>query len=414
MKNFAGVLPGESTTLKIVLTIVCAVLLSQFVSAQNTYTTYSNLSYVDDGNVRHKLDLYVPNGVTAPVPLIVWIHGGGWQSGDKQLGPNSHPLRYARSGYAVASINYRLSDEAIFPAQIHDAKAAIRWLRANAAQYNLDVTRFGAWGSSAGGHLASLLGTSNDVAELEGTVGGNLQHSSRVQAVVDWYGPTDFLQMDAQLTQNGCPNPNHNSPNSAESRLVGCAIQTCPEAVQRANPMTYVTRDDPPFFIEHGTADCTVPPGQSQIFQNLLQIAGHDSSLTILQGAGHGGPLFVAESNLLLVDAFWNAKLRQPVNPLINSIKIHRKSSEVDYFRSGGLGALYRIFIFGTNFQPNTKVIINGIEKGVSFLSQNEIVVYGLTGRIPSAGEMSIQTRNSNGRFSNVSRAEIRQANLSN
>jgi acetyl esterase/lipase len=414
MKNFDGVLSSQSRTLKIALTLVFMVLLSPFVSAQNTYTTYSNLSYVDDGNLRHKLDLYVPNGAGSPVPLIIWIHGGGWQSGDKQLGPNSHPLRYARNGYAVASINYRLSDEAIFPAQIHDAKAAIRWLRANAAQYNLDVTRFGAWGSSAGGHLASLLGTSNDVPLLEGTVGGNLQYSSSVQAVVDWYGPTDFLQMDAQLTQNGCPNPNHNSPNSAESRLMGCAIQTCPEAVQRANPMTYVTRDDPPFFIEHGTADCTVAPGQSQIFQNLLQSSGHDSSLTILQGAGHGGPLFIAESNLLLVDAFWNAKLRQSVNPLINSIKIYRKNAEVNHFRAGALGLLYRISVFGVNFQSDTKVLINGIEKGVSFVNGNEIVVYGLTGRIPSAGEMNIQIRNSNGRFSNVSRTEIRQVNLSN
>ncbi|MBA4184663.1 MAG: alpha/beta hydrolase, partial [Acidobacteria bacterium] len=132
---------------------------------------------LDDGNVAHKLDLYVPNGTTSPVPLIVWIHGG-WQNGDKSLGPNSHPLRYARSGYAVASINYRLSGEAIFPAQIYDCKAAIRWLRANASQYNLDVTRFGVWGQSAGGHLASLVGTSNDVTDLEGTLGGNLQYSS--------------------------------------------------------------------------------------------------------------------------------------------------------------------------------------------------------------------------------------------
>jgi acetyl esterase/lipase len=312
MKNFARVLSGKSTTLKIVLTFVFTVLLSQFVSAQNTYTTHANLSYVNDGNVRHKLDLYVPDGATSPVPLIVWIHGGGWQSGDKQLGPNSHPLRYARNGYAVASINYRLSDEAIFPAQIYDAKAAIRWLRANAAQYNLDVTRFGAWGQSAGGHLASLVGTSGDVKNLEGAVGGNLQFSSRVQAVVDWYGPTDFLRQTAQLTQNGCPNPDHDSPDSAESRLMGCAIQTCQDAVRRANPMTYVSADDPPFFIEHGTSDCTVAPGQSRIFQNLFQSVGHDSSLTFLQGAGHGGPEFTAESNLLLVDAFWNAKLRQP------------------------------------------------------------------------------------------------------
>lgn len=127
-----------------------------------------------------------------------------------------------------------------------------------------------------------------------------------------------------------------------------------------------------------------------------------------MQGEGHGGPLFLTESNLALVDAFWNAKLRQPVNPLINSIKVYRKVSEVNYFRPGALGRLYRIFIYGINFQPDTKVIINGVEKGVYFTNANEIVVYGLIGRIPPSGEIRIQTRNSNGRFSNVLRTEIR------
>jgi len=407
MNNFFRVFSSQKTILKVLQLFVCLAFFSLIVSAQNTYTTYLDLPYVDDGNPAHKLDLYVPNGATSPVPLIVFIHGGGWQSGDKTLGPNAYPLRYARNGYAVASLNYRLSGEAIFPAQIYDCKAAIRWLRANAAQYNLDPTRFGAWGPSAGGHLASLLGTSNDVADLEGTLGGNLQFSSRVQAVVDWYGVIDFLQQDVLLAQNGCPNPNHNSPNSPESRLMGCAIQTCPEAVQRANPMTYLTRDDPPFFIEHGTADCTAAPGQSQIFQNLLQSIGHDSSLIFLQGEGHGGPQFTTESNLAAVDAFWNAKLRLPVNPLISSIRVYRKVAEVNYFRPGALGSLYRIRINGMNFQPDTKALINGIEKGASFVNTNEIVIYGLIGRIPASGEITIQTRNSNGRFSNVLRAGI-------
>ncbi|MDQ3372718.1 MAG: alpha/beta hydrolase [Acidobacteriota bacterium] len=408
MNNFFGGLFGEKAALKITLSFVCLVLLSQVILAQNTYTTHSNLSYVDDGNSAHKLDLYVPNGTTSPVPLIIWIHGGGWQSGDKTLGPNSHPLRYARNGYAVASLNYRLSDEAIFPAQIYDCKAAIRWLRANVAKYNLDVTRFGAWGQSAGGHLASLIETSNDVTDLEGTLGGNLQHSSRVQAVVDWYGPIDFLQQETQLIQNGCPNPNHNSPDSAESRLMGCAVQTCPDAVRRANPMTYLTPDDPPFFIEHGTADCVAAPGQSQIFQNLLQSTGHDSSLTILQGAGHGGPQFTAESNLVLVDAFWNTKLKQPINPLINLVKVYRKGLEVSHFRGGSLGSLYRITVTGINLQPDTKVLINGIEKGFMFINGNEIVIHRLNGRISSTGEIKIQVRNSNGRFSNVLRTGVR------
>jgi acetyl esterase/lipase len=404
----AAPLKGE-VFLKIALMFICFLfVVPQSVRAQ-TFTTFSNLSYVNDGNVRHRLDLYVPNGATGPVPLIIWIHGGGWQSGDKSLNPNGHQLRYARSGYAVASLNYRLSGEAIFPAQIHDCKAAIRWLRANAAQYNLDVGRFGVWGSSAGGHLAALVGTSNDVAEMEGTVGGNLQASSRVHAVVDWYGPTDLLQMDTQLkAQPNCGTGNHDSPTSPESLLIGCPIQTCPQAVQRANPLTYATPDDPPFFIEHGTADCTVPMGQSQILQNLLQTGGHDTSLTLIEDEGHGGPLFVTESNMQLVDAFWNAKLRQTVNPLINSVKIYRKNAETGFFRAGSQASLYRIAVAGTNFQADTKILINGLEKSAAFLSGTELVVGGLPGRIPASGVVSIQIRNSNGRFSNVARAEIR------
>jgi hypothetical protein len=189
---------------------------------------------------------------------------------------------------------------------------------------------------------------------------------------------------------------------------MGCPIQSCPDAVRRANPMTYLTPDDPPFFIEHGTADCTSAPGHSQIFQNLLQSIGHDSSLTILQGAGHGGPQFTAESNLVLVDAFWNVKLKQSVNPLINSIKIYRKSSEVNHFRAGSLGSLYRIFVVGINLQADAKVLINGVEKGFSLKNGNEIVIYGLKGRIHPSGEIEIQIRNSNGRFSNVLRTVIR------
>ncbi len=279
--------------------------------AQGTFTSVRDIAYAGDELDSHKLDLHIPNGTTGPMPVVIWIHGGGWMSGDKNLGLNNFQLRYARNGYVVASLNYRLSSEAIFPAQIHDCKAAIRWLRANAAKYGLDPTRFAVWGSSAGGHLAALLGTSNDVADLEGTVGSNSQYSSRVQAVVDWYGPTDLLQMDAQAIAQGCGSSNHNSANSAESLLVGCQIQTCPQAVQRANPLTYYTADDPPFFIQHGTTDCTVSIGQSQILQNLLQSNGHDAAFIPVVGAGHGGPLFSAETNLQQVDSFLNSRLRQ-------------------------------------------------------------------------------------------------------
>ncbi|MEQ1765482.1 MAG: alpha/beta hydrolase, partial [Pyrinomonadaceae bacterium] len=388
--------------------VISVIVLTRAAAAQ-TYTTFANLPYVTDGNVAHKLDLYIPDGATGPIPLIIWIHGGGWQNGDKSLSPTGHQLRYARNGYAVASLNYRLSGEAIFPAQIYDCKSAIRWLRANAATYNLDTTRFGVWGSSAGGHLAALVGTSNDVVDLEGTVGGNNQFSSRVQATVDWYGPTNLLLMDTQLkAQAGCGSGNHDAADSPESRFVGCPIQTCPATVQRANPMTYLTRDDPPFFIEHGTADCTVPTAQSQIFQTLMQSSGHNSVFTTISTAGHGGPLFVTESNLLLVDAFWNTNLRRSVSPLVNSIKIFRRTKEANFFKARSLGSFYRIKITGLNFQADTKVLINGVQRGVTFTNATEVVVYGLVGIIPPSGEITIQTKNADGRFSNVVRTEIR------
>lgn len=243
---------------------------------------------------------------------------------------------------------------------------------------------------------------------MQGIVGTNLQYSSRVQAVADWFGPTDFIQMDTQANAQGCGGSNHNAANSPESLLVGCPIQTCPAAVQRANPMTYFTRDDPPFFIQHGNADCTVPRGQSQILQMLMQSSGHDSSLMLIPGAGHGGTQFSAESNMLLLDAFFNAKLRNSFSPLVNSIKIYRKKSEVTFFRAGALGSVYRIVLSGANFQSDAKVLVNGIEKGVSFTDGGEIKVNGLIGRIPASGIISVQVKNSNGSYSNIFRPEIR------
>lgn len=390
------------------LCFVVSVLFSSLAVGQNTFTKIADIPYANDTLVRHRLDLYIPDGATTPLPVIVWIHGGGWAIGDKNLAADAYQLRYPRNGYALVSINYRLTNQAIFPAQIHDSKAAIRWIRANAAQYNLDPTRIGVWGSSAGGHLVALLGTSNDVIDMEGTVGSNLQYSSRVQAVVDWFGPTDFLQMDTQAIAQGCGGSNHDAPGSPESVLVGCPIQTCPTAVQRANPLTYYTRDDPPFFIQHGNADCTVPRGQSQILYNLMQTGGHDASLTLIPNAGHGGIQFSAESNMLLIDAFFNSKLRNSFSPLVNSIRIYRKNSEVTFFRAGSIGSIYRLVLAGTNFQSDAKVLINGIEKGVTFTNANEIRVIGLVGRIPASGIVTVQVKNSNGSYSNIFRSEIR------
>ena len=179
-------------------------------------TPYRDLPYLTNGHPRQNLDLYVPTDGTN-LPLIINIHGGAWQAGSKEMGP---PMDYLRRGYAVASINYRLSQHALFPAQLDDCKAAVRWLRANAAKYNLDPDHFAAWGYSAGGHLAALLGTTGDVKTFD--AGENLGVSSRVQAVVDYFGPTDFLQMDAHRKSGGQA---HDSARSPESLLIGGPVQ---------------------------------------------------------------------------------------------------------------------------------------------------------------------------------------------
>jgi acetyl esterase/lipase len=184
----------------------------------------------------------------------------------------------------VASINYRLSQHAKFPAQIEDCKAAVRWLRAHAADYRLDPDRFAAWGASAGGHLAALLGTAGDIKAFD--VGANLDRSSRVQAVVDYFGPTDFLQMDAHRLPEGMT---HNGAESPESQLIGGAIQENREKTSRANPITYVSADDPPFLVVHGEQDPLVPHHQSELLDAALRQAGVPVTFYTVKGGGHGG-----------------------------------------------------------------------------------------------------------------------------
>ena len=254
------------------------------------------------------LDIYLPDG-DGPFPLVINVHGGGFMMGDKSNPALTDQLLEA--GYAVASLNYRLSGEAKAPAQIEDVKAAVRWLRANAAQYKLNSDKFAAFGQSAGGNLVSLLGTSCGVAELEGDALGNADQSSCVQAVVDWFGPTDFLQMDAQFAGTSCP-ANHNEANSPESQLVGAPIQTVPDKVKQVNPITYANAKAPPFLIQHGTADCNVPPQQGKLLADaLVPLIGADKvTYTLLEGAGHGGSQFEADENVKVVIDFLNKHLK--------------------------------------------------------------------------------------------------------
>jgi len=272
---------------------------------------HKDLAYAS-GSAAQKLDLYIPSTGSGPFPVVIMVHGGGFMFGDKSDGAGLTGVdQLLAAGYAVASINYRLSGEAQYPAQIFDAKASVRFLRANAAKYNLNPDKFGAWGASAGGNLVSLLGTTCGVAELEGAELGNSDQSSCVRAVVDWFGPIDFLKMQEQFAGTSCSSKTDDA-SSPESKLVGAAIQTVPEKVALTNPMNYITIDDAPFLIQNGTADCNIPPVQNKNLADALSaVIGADKVTYVsLEGAGHGGSQFETAENLKIVIGFLDKFLK--------------------------------------------------------------------------------------------------------
>lgn len=262
-----------------------------------------------------KLDIYWPAEGNGPFPVILSIHGGAFMGGDKRDIQLMPMLEATKCGYAVVSINYRMSGEATFPALVHDVKAAIRWVRAKATTYLFDPERIATWGGSAGGYLSLMAGVSAGIPELEDLTLGNANQPCHVQAVVDWFGPTDFLLMDAQLTEsNLAPNPEqeHCGAASPESLLLGQKITEIPARVRTANPETYIRPGLPPFFIQHGDHDDTVPHQQSvNMAAKLSSVLGPERvKLELLIGARHGGPAFETSSNIEKVLAFLNQSLR--------------------------------------------------------------------------------------------------------
>ena len=278
---------------------------------------FANLKYGDATNDANLLDIYLPEKVDPPVPVVVWVHGGGWANGDKS--PSKQFLQLLPRGIAVASINYRLSGQAPFPAQIHDCKGAIRYLRAHAKEYQIDPNRIGVWGVSAGGHLAALLGTSGDVKEIEGNVGGNRGVSSRVQAVSDYAGPTDLGQVFAQGANDPVFMNNVVLRGYYENLLGGGPVETHPELIRMANPITYISADNPPFQIFHGDKDVMVPIGQGQLLAEALKAKGVSCEYTVLVGMGHG----FGQGQYFATCAFFQKHLKPAVTatPVVPSVK---------------------------------------------------------------------------------------------
>ena len=241
-----------------------------------------------------ELDLYLPAAAISqapvPAPVIVFIHGGGWRVGSRRsFGPafqdwDPSPFqRLADAGFAVASIDYRLSAEAVFPAQLDDVRTAAQWLAANADRFGIDAQRMVLWGESAGGHLAALLGLTGTG---ESTIdGGTAPPAARVVGVVDWYGPADLSTMREQSRADAVTAPD--SPDSRESMLLGAPLADSPELAAAASPVTYVHADAPAFYLAHGREDRFVPTGQSEQLAAALRAAGASVRLRLVDGADH-------------------------------------------------------------------------------------------------------------------------------
>ena len=258
------------------------------------------------------LDIYLPDEGIGPFPVILYLHGGAFAIGDKRDIYVLNILKSIKRGYALVSANYRLSGEAIFPAGLQDVKAAIRWVRANGEQYQLDGNRIAVWGCSSGANYAAMICLTDRVAEFEDLSLGNPEYPCNVQAAVDWFGPTDFLKMDKQIEENGFGLANHSEADSPESRYLGAIISDVPLKVELANPMTYVHEGMPPILIQHGRLDDLVPVQQSMIFVEKLKkyVSPDRFEFDIIEGAGHADILFETEDNMGRVFSFLDKHLK--------------------------------------------------------------------------------------------------------
>ena len=259
-----------------------------------------------------KLDIYLPDEGEGLFPVILYLHGGAFAIGDKRDIYVLNILKSIERGYALVSVNYRLSGEAVFPAGIQDVKAAIRWVRANSKKYQLDGNQIAIWGCSSGANFAAMICLTDRVSEFNDLSLGNSEYTCNVQAAVDWFGPTDFLKMDEQLEENGFNTADHGEADSPESRYLGAKISDVPLKVELANPMTYVHEGMPPILIQHGRLDDLVPVQQSIIFVEKLEkyVSPDRFEFDIIEGAGHADPLFETEENMERVFSFLDKHLK--------------------------------------------------------------------------------------------------------
>jgi acetyl esterase/lipase len=253
---------------------------------------HRNLSYNSDNNKKHLLDIYLPAKQNGKLPLIIWVHGGGWMVNDKyaDMSYMKNTVRsFIDSGYAFASIDYRYSTEAVFPAQIQDCNQAVQYLFDHSSEYNIDNNRIALIGFSAGGHLASLLGLSNN-NEVKEFYPAGAKPAFKIKCVLDFYGPSDFVML-ASTTDTSI-----NSERNPVSILLGALPLKRPDIARKASPVTYIDKNDPPFFIVQGEKDEAVPNTQSIILSSWLKTVGVYNEITVVPNAPHYGEMFDAES----------------------------------------------------------------------------------------------------------------------
>jgi acetyl esterase/lipase len=250
---------------------------------------HENIPYAGDTLKKHLLDIYIPEKAKATMPLVIWVHGGAWMLNDKHADMSymKNTVRsFIDSGYAMASIDYRFSTDAVFPALIQDCNQAVEYLYQHADEYKFDKNRFAVIGFSAGGHLASLMALSNNNTVKEFYPGGK-KISFKIKAAIDFYGPSDFIALSNM--------PPSIDPKNPVSILLGAVPLDRPDLAKFASPTTYVDKGDPPFLIIHGEKDESVPPPQSVLLKSYLQLAGVPNELIIVPGAPHYGDMFDAE-----------------------------------------------------------------------------------------------------------------------
>jgi acetyl esterase/lipase len=262
---------------------------------------HGNIPYANDTLKKHLLDIYLPPNTSQKTPLVIWIHGGGWLSNDKyaDMGYMKETIaEIINQGYALASIDYRFSTQAVFPAQMLDCNRAISFLYDNADTYGFDKDRFALMGFSAGGHLAAMVGLSKNNAVDAFLMPGSSKKFS-FKAVVDFYGPADLTLF-----------PGADDPKSPEGLLIGAAPLDRPDLAKIASPVSYVDEKDPPFLIIHGEKDDLVSPRQSQLLHSWLKVKGVQSELIIVPNAPHFGPMFDTEEVRAKVMDFLKRELK--------------------------------------------------------------------------------------------------------